>query len=549
MENNQKEIKNSKSMIRLPIILAITLAGGIFIGAKMFSSNTNVNDVSKSFLKFREILSYINNEYVDTVNTEMLTEEAINKMLEKLDPHSVYIPPKDIDMAKAQLEGDFEGIGIEFQILKDTLFVVTPISGGPSEAVGLQSGDKIIQVDDKNIASIKLSNQDVFKYLRGKKGTKVKVSILRRKVAKILEFTIVRDKIPTFSVDVAYMLDKEIGYIKVNRFAANTYTEFKKALLELKSKGLKKLILDLRGNPGGYMDKATQMSDEFLDGNKLIVFTKSKNARYNQESRAYITGDFEKGPVIVLIDEGSASASEIVSGALQDNDRALVVGRRSFGKGLVQMPITLSDNSELRLTISRYYTPSGRSIQKPYAKDKDDEYEMDLFKRYKHGEFFTADSIKFDEKLKYKTLKGRTVYGGGGIMPDVFVPRDTSMFSPYMNELFNSGVIREYTLEYGFNHKNELSKQSFKNFKEKFEVKDEMLNELIEMGKKSKIEFKQKDFERSKPYLKNQIKAFIARTIWKSEGFYPIYNEYDEIFKQSIQLFSKAEALEAEKLK
>ena len=314
------EIKNSKWVVRLPIIVAITLAGGIFIGAKMFSNTTNGNDLNKSANKFRDILFYINSEYVDTVNTEQLTEDAINKMLEKLDPHSVYIPPKDMDMAKAQLEGDFEGIGIEFQIIKDTLYVVTPISGGPSEAVGLQAGDKILKVDDKNVASVKLTTQDVFKYLRGKKGTKVKVSILRRTVKNLLDFTITRDKIPTFSVDVAYMVDKETGYIKVNRFSANTYIEFKKSLTDLKAKGMKKMILDLRGNPGGYMDRATNMADEFLDGNKLIVFTKAKQPRYSNETRAYINGDFEKGAVIVLIDEGSASASEIVSGALQELD-------------------------------------------------------------------------------------------------------------------------------------------------------------------------------------------------------------------------------------
>lgn len=537
------EIKNSSAIIRLPIIIAITLIGGIFIGAKMFNSGTQANDISKSANKFRDIISLINTEYVDTVNTDQLTEEAINKMLEKLDPHSVYIPPKDMDMAKAQLEGDFEGIGIEFQILKDTLIVVTPISGGPSEAVGLQAGDKIVMVDGKNIANVKLSTQDVFKYLRGKKGTKVSLSIVRRGQKKLLEFTITRDKIPTFSVDVAYMVDAEVGYIKVNRFTANTYNEFKKAMTDLKAKGMKKLLLDLRGNPGGYMDRATQMVDEMLDGNKMIVFTKSKQPRYNQETRAYMNGMFEKGPIIVLIDEGSASASEIVSGALQDNDRALIVGRRSFGKGLVQMPIPLGDNSELRLTISRYYTPSGRSIQKPYVKGEED-YNMDLYNRYKHGEFFSADSIKFDEKSKYKTVKGRTVYGGGGIMPDIFIPRDTSMFTPYLNQLFNSGIVREYTLEYGFSKKKDLEKMPFEQFKKSFVVTDEMLEEINKMAKKSDIKFNEKEFNRSKEYIKNQVKALIARSVWKNEGFFPIFNEQDEMFNKALMMFDKAENIE-----
>ncbi|MFN0049728.1 MAG: S41 family peptidase [Cytophagales bacterium] len=536
-------IKNSASIIRLPIIIAIALVGGIFIGAKMFNSDTQVNDISKSANKFRDIISYINSEYVDTVNTDQLTEEAINKMLEKLDPHSVYIPPKDMDMAKAQLEGDFEGIGIEFTILKDTLYVVTPISGGPSEAVGLQSGDKIVMVDGKNIASVKLSTQDVFKYLRGKKGTKVNLSILRRGQKKLLEFTITRDKIPTFSVDVAYMVDKEVGYIKVNRFTANTYNEFKKALTDLKAKGLKKLVLDLRGNPGGYMDRATQMADEMLDGNRMIVFTKSKQTRYNTETKAYLNGIFEKGPIIVLIDEGSASASEIVSGALQDNDRALIVGRRSFGKGLVQMPIPLGDNSELRLTISRYYTPSGRSIQKPYVKG-DEDYNMDLVNRYKHGEFFSADSIKFDEKNKYKTTKGRTVYGGGGVMPDIFIPRDTSMYTGYLNQLFNSGIVREYTQEYGFAKKKELEKMSFEQFRKSFEVTDAMLADINKMAQKADIKFIEKDFLRSKEFIKNQVKALIARTVWKNEGFFPVFNEQDEMFNKALNLFDKAEKIE-----
>jgi len=537
------EIKNSASIIRLPIIIAITLVGGIFIGAKMFNTGTQVNDISKSANKFRDIISYINSEYVDTVNTDQLTEEAINKMLEKLDPHSVYIPPKDMDMAKAQLEGDFEGIGIEFQILKDTLYVVSPISGGPSEAVGLQAGDKIVQVDSKNIASIKLSTQDVFKYLRGKKGTKVNLSIQRKGQKKWLDFTITRDKIPTFSVDVAYMINSEVGFLKVNRFTANTYNEFKKGMTDLKAKGMKKLILDLRGNPGGYMDKATQMVDEMLDGNKLIVFTKSKQSRYNTETRANTSGIFEKGPVIVLIDEGSASASEIVSGALQDNDRALIVGRRSFGKGLVQMPISLGDNSELRLTISRYYTPSGRSIQKPYLKGEDD-YNMDIVNRYKHGEFFNADSIKFDDKLKYKTTKGRTVYGGGGIMPDIFIARDTSMFTGYLNQLFNSGVIREYTLEYGFNKKKELEKMSLEQFRKSFEVTDAMLADINKQAQKAEIKFNESDFNRSKEFIKNQVKALIARSVWKNEGFYPVFNEQDEMFNKAMNLFDKAAAIE-----
>lgn len=537
------EIKNSASIIRLPIIIAITLIGGIFIGAKMFTSDTQVNDVNKSANLFGEILYHVTNQYVDTVNTSQLTEEAINKLLEKLDPHSVYIPLRDVQAARSQLQSSFEGIGIEFTILKDTLYVVTPISGGPSEAVGLQAGDKIVMVDGKNIANIKLTNAEVFKYLRGNKGTKVNLSIQRRSQKKLLEFTIIRDKIPTFSVDVSYMVDKQVGYIKISRFAENTYNEFKKSITELKAAGMTKLILDLRGNPGGYMDRATNIADDFLDGNKLIVYTKNKLPNSTQETRAFMNGVFEKGPVIVLIDEGSASASEIVSGALQDNDRALIVGRRSFGKGLVQMPIRLSDDSELRLTISRYYTPSGRSIQKPYVKGEED-YESDLLNRYKHGEFFSADSIKFDEKNKYKTAKGRVVYGGGGIMPDIFIPRDTSMYTNYLNQLFNSGIIREYTQEFGFNKKKDLEKMSFEQFNKSFNVSDAMLADINKMAQKAEVKFNEKEYLRSKEFIKNQVKANIARIVWKNEGFFPVYNEQDEMFNKAMQMFDKAEKIE-----
>lgn len=537
-------IKNSASIIRLPIIIAITLICGIFIGAKMFNHGNKVNDIPRFASKFKDILYHIQTKYVDTVNTKQLTEEAINKMLEKLDPHSVYIRQEEIQMARAQLESNFEGIGVEFQIIKDTILVVTPISGGPSEAVGIQAGDKIVKVDDKVVAGTKLTNADVFRYLRGKKGTKVKLGIARRGQKKLLDFVVTRDKIPTFSVDVSYMINSEVGYIKVSRFSESTYDEFKRGLIQLQAKGMKKLILDLRGNPGGYMDRATRMADEFLDGNKLIVYTKGKLNSYNTEHRSYQgNGIFEKGPVIVLIDEGSASASEIVSGALQDNDRALIVGRRSFGKGLVQMPIDLGDSTELRLTISRYYTPSGRSIQKPYGKSEDD-YGSDLFNRYKHGEFFVADSIKFDQNLKYKTLRGRTVYGGGGIMPDMFIPRDTSMYTNYLSALFNSGVIRDYTFEYGFSKGKELEKMGFEKYKSEFVVSDAMLKEIVKMGEKAEVKFNQKEYDKSKVFLRNQVKALIARSVWKSEGYYPIINEIDEMVPKALTLFDKAEKIE-----
>ena len=540
------KIKNNSFYIKLPIFLALALVCGIFIGAVM-SKNSGKSNVTGNYLKYMEILNLIDRDYVDTVNVDELVDYSIDKMLEKLDPHTAYIPKKDIDMARSQLEGNFEGIGIEFNIIKDTILVVAPISGGPSESVGLLTGDKIVKVDDKTVAGVGITNMDVFGKLRGKKGTIVKVTILRKGSKNLLDFTITRDKIPTFSVDVSYMIDKKTGYIKVSRFAENTYFEFKEALMNLKAKGMKQLILDLKDNPGGYMDRATDIADEFLSDNKLIVYTDGKVARYDQKIVAENKGDFEKGPVIVLINEGSASASEIVSGALQDNDRALIVGRRSFGKGLVQRPIPLSDQSELRLTISRYYTPSGRCIQKPYEKEGIDKYNSDLINRYKKGEFFSADSVKFADSLTFKTVHGRTVYGGGGIMPDVFVPRDTSDLTDYLLDLFNRNLIREYTLDYYTNNKAKLQAMTFEQYKANFEITDDMLKELIALGTKSGAKYNEAQFNKSKNFIKTNLKAYIARSLYGNVGFYPIINETDEIYMTALKQFNKAKVLDNEK--
>ncbi|WP_052429989.1 S41 family peptidase [Sporocytophaga myxococcoides] len=539
---------NPRKYYKFPIFLALAVICGIFIGAVM-NSDGSKNNITQSFKRYYEILNYVENDYVDTVNMDELVDFSIVKMLEKLDPHTAYIPKKDIDIARSQLEGDFEGIGIEFNIIKDTIYVVAPISGGPSEAVGLMAGDKIVKVDDKSVAGAGITNGDVFSKLRGPKGTKVKVTIIRKNAKKPLDFVITRDKIPTYSVDVSYMVDQTTGYIKVSRFSANTYTEFKQALSGLKAKGMKQLIIDLKDNPGGYMDRATRIVDELLDDRKLIVYTDGKDPRYDSRIEAYMNGDFEKGPVIVLINEGSASASEIVSGALQDNDRALIVGRRSFGKGLVQMPIPLSDGSELRLTISRYYTPSGRSIQKPYDKNNSDDYSSDLLKRYQHGEFFHADSIKFNDSLKYKTTKGRYVYGGGGIMPDIFVPRDTTAFTTYLVELFNKNIIREYTLDYYSNNKEELQKMTFEEFKKSFAVTDKMLKEVVDLATRSGVKYKEADFNKSKSMLRNNIKAYIGRSVWGNSGFYPIINETDEIYLSALKQWDKAKEIESGKKK
>ena len=535
-------IKNKKIYIVLPLLLAVTLALGILTGAQMFDAKSGKSNLVSSLMKFREILTYVERDYVDEVDSDKLVGEAITDMLENLDPHSVYIPAKDRELTNSQLEGEFDGIGIEFNIIKDTIYVVAPLIGGPSESVGIQAGDRIVKVNDETVAGTSITNRDVFDLLRGPKGTEVKVDIKRANVNELIPYYITRDKIPQYSVAVNYMVDDEIGYIKVTRFAATTYDEFYKALSELKAQGMTKLILDLQSNPGGYMDRAIKMVDEFVAGTELIVYTDGKSDRFDSEARARREGIFEKGPVVVLIDEGSASASEIVSGALQDNDRALVVGRRSFGKGLVQNQIPLSDGSELRLTISRYYIPSGRSIQRPYEGDNKD-YHLDFLKRLENGEFDSADSIKFNDSLKYTTSKGRTVYGGGGIMPDHFVPRDTAMFSDYYGKIIRNVVFREYPLSYYQKNQKRLENMGLKTYLNSFQVNDNMLDSFVKNATKNGVEFDEVGFNRSKPLIQNLLKAQIARLVWDDEGFYPIINQQDEIFQAALKLFDDAEAL------
>jgi carboxyl-terminal processing protease len=536
------EIKNTKQQIRLPLILALAISAGIWIGATFAEPKTDRNDLKAAIYKLQEIITYINRDYVDSVNTNELVEFGIQKMLEKLDPHSSYIPARDASLAKSQLDGEFDGIGVEFGIIRDTIYVVAPLTGGPSEKLGIQSGDQIIKVDGKTVAGTGITNRDVFDLLRGPSGSKVVVDIKRKNQNELISFDIIRDKIPQYSINATYMVDKEIGYIKVTRFAATTHQEFKKAVNELQEQGMKKLILDLQGNPGGYMGAAINMADEILNENALIVSQEGKMSRYNQKAYAIKPGLFEEGSIIILINEGSASASEIVAGAIQDNDRGLIVGRRSFGKGLVQMPIDLSDGAELRLTIARYFTPSGRSIQKPYGNDED--YSSDWSYRFEHGEFFTADSIKFNDSLRYETKAGRSVYGGGGIMPDFFVPLDTTMSSSYVNRLFNSDSSREFILDYLDKNKKKFDGMSFEDYYNKFEISDEMLKGLISVGERNKVKFDEKDYKKSKEYLKILVKAHMGRNIYDDNAFYKIINEaVNEAYLQALTLFDEAESL------
>jgi len=536
------ETKNTKSQIRLPIILALAISAGIWIGATFAEPKGNQNDLRAALYKLQEIMTYINRDYVDSVDTNELVEYGINKMLENLDPHSSYIPARDASLAQSQLDGEFDGIGVEFGIIRDTIYVVAPLTGGPSEALGIQSGDQIIRVDGKTVAGVGVTNRDVFDYLRGPSGSKVMVDIKRRNEPELISYEITRDKIPQYSINASYMVNEEIGYIKVTRFAATTYDEFRNSVIDLQSQGMKKLIIDLQGNPGGYMGAAINMADELLGDRALIVSQEGKVEQYNQKAFAFKPGIFEQGSVIVLINEGSASASEILAGAIQDNDRGLLVGRRSFGKGLVQMPIDLSDGAELRLTIARYYTPSGRSIQKPYGKNSE-AYERDWLDRYDNGEFFSSDSIKFNDSLKYETKKGRVVFGGGGIMPDYFVPLDTTMNSPYVTKLFNSDSSREFILDYVTNNKDKFAGISMEDYYKTFQVTEEMLQELVKVGERNKIEFDSKDFNKSKDYLKVLVKAHLGRQIYDDSAFYKVINDINEVYLRALNLFDEADRL------
>ncbi|WP_421763433.1 S41 family peptidase [Ekhidna sp.] len=536
--------KNSNRAITLPLYIAITLCVGVFIGANMVgASSSPSSNFMQSLTKFRQVLTHIENDYVDEVDSDELVESAITNMLEDLDPHTSYIPAKDLELIQSRLQGNYEGIGIEFNIFKDTIHVVSPLSGGPSEKLGIRAGDQIVKVNGDIVAGIGMTNQKVVELLRGPGGSEVTVSIKRDGENELIDFKIERDVIPQYSVDVSYMVNDEIGYIKVARFANSTYLEFKDALLRLKDQGMKKLVIDLTGNPGGYLNRAVQIADEVLSGKQMIVYTDGKEKRYSEQHYSGEKGDFEEGSLVIMVDEGSASASEIVAGAVQDHDRGLIVGRRSFGKGLVQMPIDLTDGSELRLTISRYYTPSGRSIQKTYEGGNLDEYYMEAYERYENGELYSSDSIKFNDSLAFKTDKGRIVYGGGGITPDFFVPLDTAYSSRYLNRLFSTNSVQEYTVKYAQENRVELVEMGFDNYESKFEVTDQMLEELVEVAEGNQLKFNEKEFKRSKKLLKQLTKAYIARGIWDNDGFYPIFNQQDEIFLKAIKLMDEADKI------
>lgn len=488
--------------------------------------------------KLLNALADISNYYVDSISDKKLVEDAISGILKDLDPHSVYIPKDEVERVNEPLEGSFEGIGIQFQILDDTLLVVQTISGCPAEKVGVLPGDRIIYIGDKLVAGVKLQNSDVMKMLRGPKGSEVIVRIKRHDIRDLIDFKITRDKIPLYSVDADYMIGKDIGYIKINSFGSSTVEEFEKALDNLKKKGMKNLILSLQGNGGGYLNAAYELADEFLSKDKLIVFTKGLN-----QPKAVLTataaGNFESGKLIVLVDEYSASASEILTGALQDWDRAIVVGRRTFGKGLVQRQFELIDGSMLRLTTARYYTPTGRCIQKSY-KDGYDKYEMDIVNRYKRGELLHADSIHFPDSLKYHTLiLKRTVYGGGGIMPDIFVPIDTTEITDYHRKIVAQGILNKVCVGYIDENRSLLKKKypTFEKFKTSYSPDKALINKLIDEAEKDKIPFDAAQYKRSEPLIMLQIKALIARDLWDMNEYYQIMDAINEPLQKAIKIF------------
>lgn len=496
------------------------------------SAQRDMQAVREQSIKYQQLMQLIAGYYVDSVNLKKITEDAIVKVLADLDPHSVYIPREELEEANEPLEGGFFGIGIQFNVLRDTLTVVDVVAGGPSEKVGLLAGDRILEVDGENIAGVGISNTDVRKRLKGEKGTIVKVKVKRGN--DLIDFNIVRDMIPIYSVDAAYMIDKNIGYIKIARFAATTVEEFEKAVRELQAEGMKDLIIDLQGNGGGYMGAAIGLADHLLDGKKMIVYTDSP-AYGRAEEFSTPAGLFQDGRVVVLLDGNSASASEILAGAIQDWDRGLIVGRRSFGKGLVQRQYPLADRSAIRLTISHYFTPSGRCIQKPY-KGKD--YQAEVYERYTNGELLNADSIALTDSTKYYTKKDhRLVYGGGGIIPDVFVPIDTNLNYSYFNRLLAKGVINEFTLNYVDKNRAALKKKypQFEMFKKDFHVTDAMVNEIVQKGEKQGVKKDEKLLTLIIPEIKLFVKSLIARDLWNMTELYKISNEQNKVLNKAVK--------------
>lgn len=533
--------KNKKLTVWLPVIIACSIALGIFIGNHYLSLNKGKHRTYSSGNKINAILDIIDEQYVDTVDMTDLVEGAIPKIFSELDPHSVYIPAEDASMVNEELEGSFSGIGVSFNMQTDTILVINVINGGPAEKAGLLPFDRIITINDSVFSGNKTSQAKIMKTLRGAKNSTVKLGVKRGNEPDLLYFDVTRGDVPVHSVDVAYEAAEGIGYIKVSKFARNTYNEFITAIAELKQKGCNSFIIDLRNNTGGYMEAAINMINEFMPEGRLIVYTEGKSFP-RADVYANGTGTCKDAPIVVLTDEISASASEIFAGAIQDNDRGQIIGRRTYGKGLVQTQIALSDGSALRLTIARYYTPSGRCIQKNYEMGKNDEYDQDIYNRYMHGEFDSADSIKMDDSLKYQTVKGRTVYGGGGIMPDIFIPRDTSGITSYYSNIINNGTLYLYALEYSDRNREKLS--SFRTWEELYAYLEQqpLLADFTNFAATKGIKKRPTLIAISGPLIENQLQAYIVRNFFDEAGFYPIFLKDDVTLKRAIEILKAGKA-------
>lgn len=531
---------NRRFVIYLPIAFALVLIAGFFLGAAV----VRVSSVDSGILKGIQarnynpvdyVMDYIRREYVDSVNVSDLQQSAIEGILSSLDPHSQYITAEEFNEVNDPLLGNFDGIGVQFRMESDTVYIINTIPGGPSEKAGILGGDRIVTVNGETIAGVKMSNNDVMKRLKGTRGTKVNVGVLRRGVAGLIDFELTRDVIPTYSIDASFITEPGVGYIKLSKFSATTSQELGKALSDLIYEGMESLILDLRGNSGGYLQTAITVSDEFLTEGKLIVYTQGLN-RPKQTANATATGLFEKGNLIILIDEGSASSSEIVAGAVQDNDRGVIIGRRSFGKGLVQEQLALPDGSALRLTVARYYTPTGRSIQKPYENGHSDEYKNELYERMVHGEMEEADSVKFADSLRYTTPGGRVVYGGGGIMPDVFVPVERDERYSYYNEILGRGLVYQFAFQYTDRYRKDLKKyNSVAEYDQNFVVDQAMIADFVKFANEKGVAPDREGLNFIRTDLQNFLKSLIARNIFDEQAFYTIFLRTDKTYLRAIQ--------------
>ncbi len=527
----------------LPTLTVLGVVIGIVLGMTL-SQKANAQRIvyqngqlHLELSKVDRLLELMETAYVDELNIDSITDEAMTELVQKLDPHSAYIPKEDLEMVESELAGSFSGIGVQFTIQQDTVRIVAVIAGGPCEGVGVLAGDKLITVDDSTFTGKKMNNEKVMKTLRGPKDTQVKLGILRAGSKEPLSFTVTRGDIPVNSVDAKFLIG-QIGFIRVNKFSETTYKEFISALAELSAKGADRFIIDLRENSGGYMDQAIRMANEFLDRGDLIVYSEGR-AYPRYEANANGTGRFKNTPIVVLIDNFSASASEIFAGAMQDNDRATIIGRRSFGKGLVQQQMPFSDGSAVRLTVARYYTPSGRCIQKPYTLGDQEDYEKDLMERWEHGELYSADSIRFADTTAYYTKAGRKMYGGGGIMPDVFVGRDTTLNTPWYNRCVNLAYTYQFAYKYTDEHRKELSR--FKDWQslEKYLLKQDIIPQFVAFAEEKGVERNEEEIQKSRPLMTRLLNAYIVRDVLGDEGFFPLFERDDDITKKAIEVLNK----------